>query len=88
MEEPQKLIKTEERIAEQENTLNLIRAAKQRITQLENKVVELSNDLTTAAKTISDQADLIKQLSEDNLKLVAKLDQLTGKKAPGKAHEA
>ena len=63
------------RIAEQQDTTNLIRAAKQTIEKL-------TRDLTTATQVISDKNDLIKQLSEDNLKLVAKLDQLTGKKAP------
>lgn len=69
------------RIAEQQDTTTLIRAAKQTIEKL-------TRDLTTATQVISDKNDLIKQLSEDNLKLVAKLDQLTGKKAPGKTFGA
>jgi len=42
-------------------------------------LLECTNDLRTASRTISDQADLIKKLSEDNLKLVAKLDALAGR---------
>jgi len=51
--------------------------------EAQQKIAELLRDLAKAAQTITDQADLIKHLSEDNLKLVAKLDALTGKKAPG-----
>jgi hypothetical protein len=56
----------------------------QKASQLaQQKIVELTADLAKATTTMKDQAALIKKLSEDNLKLVAKLDQLTGKKAPG-----
>jgi len=45
-------------------------------------------DLQTATQTIADQRELIERLSKDNLKLVARLDQITGKKAPGTAYSA
>jgi hypothetical protein len=49
--------------------------------------VQIINDLTaklaTASQTIVDQVALIECLSKNNLALVAKLDALTGKKAPG-----
>jgi hypothetical protein len=46
-------------------------------------VRSLTASLNKATQTITEQADLIKHLSEDNLRLVAKLDELTGKTAPG-----
>lgn len=46
-------------------------------------IEELTAKLATASQTISDQTTLIKRLAEDNLKLVAKLDAITGKTAPG-----
>ena len=61
---------------QQEKLINVCQRMK---TQLENT----ASDLATASQTIVDQVALIKRLSEDNLKLVAKLDQLTGKTAPG-----
>jgi len=61
---------------QQETLINVCQRMK---TQLENT----ASDLATASQTIVDQAALIKHLSEDNLKLVAKLDALTGKTAPG-----
>jgi len=81
MEKPRELTETEERIKLLQESHDLLKLAQQ-------KIVELSRDLATAGQTISNQADLIKKLSEDNLKLVAKLDALTGKKAPGKITEA
>jgi hypothetical protein len=51
-------------------------------------VVDASAKLLAASKKIGEQTDLIKRLSEDNLKLVAKLDELTGKKAPGTSFSA
>jgi chromosome segregation ATPase len=55
---------------------------------LQQKIVELTTDLVKASQTITEQASLIQHLSEDNLKLVAKLDALTGKKAPGTTFSA
>lgn len=43
----------------------------------------LTANLSTASQKLTEQADLIEHLSKDNLALVAKLDQLTGKTAPG-----
>ena len=103
MEEPQELINTEKRIAEKQEITNLLRVASntvvkflvdQRTTaeeQQQTLKVELNNlrdKLTVATQTIENQSSLITQLSSDNLKLVAKLDALTGKKAPGKAFKA
>ena len=53
------------------------------IRTLTAKLLELTADLNKAAQSINQQADLIEHLSKDNLKLVAKLDELTGKRAPG-----
>ena len=52
------------------------------------KLQEMVTELTTAKQAIAEQAALIKRLSEDNLKLVAELDEVTGKKAPGSIHSA
>jgi predicted nucleic acid-binding Zn-ribbon protein len=49
----------------------------------------IANDnLNTASQKLTKQADLIERLSKDNLALVAKLDQVTGKTAPGTNFEA
>lgn len=44
--------------------------------------------LREAAQTITEKDSLIEHLSKDNLALVAKLDALTGKTAPGTGFSA
>ena len=43
----------------------------------------VQDEIATLRETVKDQQALIERLSKDNLALVAKLDQLTGKTAPG-----
>ena len=68
----------------EEQQQQLIELSREVMRQLEEKTAQLNK----AAQTISEQTDLIKELSESNLKLVAKLDALTGKTAPGKDYSA
>jgi t-SNARE complex subunit (syntaxin) len=56
--------------------------------KLTKMVFELTDSLNKASQQIREQASTIEYLSKDNLALVAKLDQLTGKQAPGTTFSA
>jgi len=74
-EEQQKLL---------EGAQNALKIIEQRNADLEvanNTIKDLSVSLELAAQQIKEKNTLIEQLSKDNLKLVEKLDQLTGKKS-------
>jgi len=74
-----------------ESAQNALKNIEQRNADLEvaNKTIkDLSASLELAAQQIKEKNTLIEQLSKDNLKLVEKLDQLIGKKAPGTTFSA
>jgi methyl-accepting chemotaxis protein len=67
-----------------EGAQNALKIIEQRNSDLEvaNKTIkDLSASLELAAQQIKEKNRLIEQLSKDNLRLVQKLDQLTGKKS-------
>jgi methyl-accepting chemotaxis protein len=67
-----------------EGAQNALKIIEQRNADLEvaNKTIkDLSGSLELAAQQIKEKNTLIEQLSKDNLQLVEKLDQLTGKKS-------
>jgi methyl-accepting chemotaxis protein len=57
--------------------------AGQMIQQLTTALLKATEQLTTATQEINNLTSLIEKLSKDNLLLVAKVDALTGKQAPG-----
>jgi hypothetical protein len=56
--------------------------------QAAQTIRRLSASLTKAAQTINEQVSTIETLSKDNLALVAKLDELTGRNTPGTGFQA